>query len=305
MSFCVSIGAVFQRPPRGVERHGAASSPDRVDAPRRAEHHDARRAARRRAVLRRDDRHAPLQPPPDGARRAAPPRRRRRPARRSSPPLPQSARAGRRRRADRDLRRVAAQRAGGATPTARSATTSRRRSTERGRDAVVRRHLAHLVDGLSGAAFHGVIRLAYALESASDARVAAGLAYLTEVHQPLGARGASAPWSPTTRLRFGGSPTWPPSRAARCLARRATSASGCARSPRTRPSPASSTGSRSTPGHPVRLTDAAVALYAATDDFTALHGGHREPRGSRRRAVRRGPRRARARGGSRRSPRRT
>jgi hypothetical protein len=140
---------------------------------------------------------------------------------------------------------------------------------DEGTDAVLERHLPHLIDGVGGAAFHGIIRLAYALEARSGPRVAAGLAYLTQVHQPLGERGrASArtddPIEALTALRDNGtllSAAMPGNIGQRMravadhegfdgvidwLAVDATT--------------------------PARLTSAAVALYAATDDFTALHG---------------------------------
>jgi Questin oxidase-like len=141
--------------------------------------------------------------------------------------------------------------------------------TEHGRDAVVRRHVDHLIDGVAGAAFHGVIRLAYALESASDARVAAGLAYLTQVHQPLGerARAEALTDDPVAAL----------DRVADLSGLRAAAATG-------------NIGQRMravaehrefdgvvdwldvNASTPQRLTDAATALYAQTDDFVALHG---------------------------------
>jgi hypothetical protein len=55
-----------------------------------------------------------------------------------------------------------------------------------GIDATLKSHLPALLPGISGAAFHGAIRLAYALEVESPARVAAGLGYLAEVAAPLG-----------------------------------------------------------------------------------------------------------------------
>jgi questin oxidase-like protein len=140
---------------------------------------------------------------------------------------------------------------------------------EHGVDQVVRRHVAHLVDGLSGAAFHGIIRLAYALESASDARVAAGLAYLTQVHQPLGERGLAAAVTEDPLDALG--------RVAALDGLRGASAAG-------------TIGQRMravarhdefrgvvdwlaiTGDTPTRLLHAAAALYAQTDDFTALHG---------------------------------
>jgi hypothetical protein len=58
--------------------------------------------------------------------------------------------------------------------------------SDEGSDATLRGHLDALSPGISGAAFHGVIRLAYALESSSPSRIAAGLAYLAESAVPLG-----------------------------------------------------------------------------------------------------------------------
>lgn len=140
---------------------------------------------------------------------------------------------------------------------------------EHGRDAVVSRHLDHLVDGLAGAAFHGVIRLAYALESASDARIAAGLAYLTEVHQPLGDRGRG--------LAITDDPVAALARVAALEGLRTVAATGTigqrmravARHPEFDGVVDWLEVDASTPR---RLTDAAAALYAQTDDFVALHG---------------------------------
>ncbi len=144
------------------------------------------------------------------------------------------------------------------------------RVRDEGVDQALRRHLPHLVDGVAGAAFHGVIRLAYALESASADRVAAGLAYLTSVHQPLGARGAQDPRTDDPVVALTGL------REDREL---------CAAAPAAR-----TIGARMRavaahrgfdgvvdrlavgPDTPARLTAAALALYARTDDFTALHG---------------------------------
>ncbi len=55
-----------------------------------------------------------------------------------------------------------------------------------GPEATLRGHLDALSPGISGAAFHGAIRLAYALELSSPSRIAAGLAYLAESAVPLG-----------------------------------------------------------------------------------------------------------------------
>ena len=57
---------------------------------------------------------------------------------------------------------------------------------EHGVEETLRSHLDALVDGVSGAAFHGVIRLAYALDVASPSRVSRGLAYLASTAMTLG-----------------------------------------------------------------------------------------------------------------------
>ena len=139
---------------------------------------------------------------------------------------------------------------------------------EGGPESTLRRHLPALVDGLGGAAFHGLIRLAYAVEVASDARIAAGLAYLSEVHQPLGERGRSIAWTadPLVALR----------RLSDVAVLREMARTGNI-GQRMRQVAAHPTFSgvvdwlevdESTPR---RLCAAAVALYSTTDDFTALH----------------------------------
>lgn len=60
-----------------------------------------------------------------------------------------------------------------------------RRVVDEGVDHTLRQHLPLLWPGLAGAGFHGVIRLAYAIEASSPTQVAAGLAYLTSVAEPL------------------------------------------------------------------------------------------------------------------------
>jgi hypothetical protein len=55
-----------------------------------------------------------------------------------------------------------------------------------GPEATLQRHIDALSPGLCGAAFHGAIRLAYALALSSPSRIAAGLAYLAESAVPLG-----------------------------------------------------------------------------------------------------------------------
>ena len=63
-----------------------------------------------------------------------------------------------------------------------------------GVDDVLDRHLTGLLDGMGGAAFHGVIRLAYSVEHGRPIDIAAGLAYLADSFQPV----LLAPDVPTT-----------------------------------------------------------------------------------------------------------
>ena len=53
--------------------------------------------------------------------------------------------------------------------------------------------LGTLLDGLGGAAFHGIIRLAYALEHGRPSDIACGLAYLADVHEPVNYSASSRP----------------------------------------------------------------------------------------------------------------
>lgn len=54
-----------------------------------------------------------------------------------------------------------------------------------GRDAVLREWVSRLAPGIGSGAFHGVIRTAYALESGSNAELAAALAYWAAAYEPL------------------------------------------------------------------------------------------------------------------------
>ncbi|HYD98319.1 MAG TPA: questin oxidase family protein [Alphaproteobacteria bacterium] len=138
-----------------------------------------------------------------------------------------------------------------------------------GRDRVLRGHLPALLPGLGGSAFHALIRTAYAVECGDDAELAAALAYWTMSHLPLGepAAGAAAEADPLRLLaelraaldgRIGGveGPT--------IFARMALAARlpGFA--------PVVDRLAVGVDGLPV-LAAAAVALFAHTADFTALH----------------------------------
>jgi hypothetical protein len=133
----------------------------------------------------------------------------------------------------------------------------------------VRGHLDDLVDGVSGAAFHGVIRLAYALDVASPARVATGLAYLASTFMSLGP------------LDDGTTISDDPERLLRGLAADATgqpddsvgNISARMRFVADQPKFAAVAAALSIDsGTHVRLSETALRLYASTDDFTALHG---------------------------------
>jgi hypothetical protein len=138
-----------------------------------------------------------------------------------------------------------------------------------GVDGAVTAHLPHLLAGCAGGAFHGVIRLAYAREVASPARVAAGLAAWAEVARPLAPGGPSAPVTDDPlvlldRLRRDG--TW---------SARAPGAgiSGRMAAVAADPRFTGIAGALAVDdGTPARLARAALVLYASTDDFTALHG---------------------------------
>lgn len=140
---------------------------------------------------------------------------------------------------------------------------------DHGVDETVRGHLDDLVDGVSGAAFHGVIRLAYALDVASASRVARGLAYLASTAMTLGPLkvGAITSDDPAALLReLSGEWTMR-------LDDSVGNISARMRLVAAQPQFAEVAGSLSLdPTTPVRLANAALRVYASTDDFTALHG---------------------------------
>lgn len=63
----------------------------------------------------------------------------------------------------------------------------------RGRAALLHEVLPVLMEGIGAAAFHGLIRTAYALDAGHDGELAAGLAYWTLRHLPLPAPPAALP----------------------------------------------------------------------------------------------------------------
>jgi hypothetical protein len=140
---------------------------------------------------------------------------------------------------------------------------------EHGIEEAVRNHLDALADGVSGAAFHGVIRLAYALDVASPSRVSRGLAYLASTAMTLGPLDVETGRSDDPERLLGD------------LARDASwriddsvgNISARMRFVADQPQFASVARSLSIDAetHP-RLAATALRLYASTDDFTALHG---------------------------------
>jgi len=144
-----------------------------------------------------------------------------------------------------------------------------RRVADEGIDETLQKHLPALIAGISGTAFHGVIRLAYAIEVSSPSRVAAGLAYLAEVGSPLralvpGAAGAQDPMAILAALSKSQEFSTPPKsksidEAMRVVANNDLFDAAIA--------------SLVVTEHTDQvLAQAALHLYASTDDFTALHG---------------------------------
>jgi hypothetical protein len=140
---------------------------------------------------------------------------------------------------------------------------------EVGQDEALRSHLPALLPGVGGAAFHGVIRLSYALEVSSPSRIAAGLAYLAEVGRPLGplVQGEVATQDPSEVLvNLSKSSDWStPSpkktidEEMRIVAQNELF-SGVVSS------------LEITEGTEEKLAEAALQVYASSNDFTALHG---------------------------------
>jgi hypothetical protein len=144
-----------------------------------------------------------------------------------------------------------------------------RRVNDVGTNETLRAHLPALLPGVSGAAFHGVIRLAYAIEVSSPSRIAAGLAYLAEVGGPLKrlvpeAATTQDPVEVLTELSRS------PKRPERPKAVNITEAMSTVAQSELFDSAVSSL--EVTDDTNQRLARTALLLYASTDDFTALHG---------------------------------
>jgi hypothetical protein len=144
-----------------------------------------------------------------------------------------------------------------------------RRVAETGPDDTLRTHLPTLLPGVSGAAFHGVIRLAYAIEVASPSRIAAGLAYLAEVGSPLR---TLTPTSHVTRdpvTILAELSTSPDVRVPPKLRNIDEEMRAVAQSDLFDTAVSSLAIDDETDQ---KLARVALCLYASTDDFTALHG---------------------------------
>jgi hypothetical protein len=144
-----------------------------------------------------------------------------------------------------------------------------RRVGDAGTDETLRTHLPELLPGISGAAFHGVIRLAYAIEVSSPSRIAAGLAYLAEVGSPLK---TLVPEAATTQdpvealVALSKSPDLPvPPKGVNITEAMSSVA-------RFDLFDAAVSSLEVTDASDQKLAEMALRLYASTDDFTALHG---------------------------------
>jgi hypothetical protein len=144
-----------------------------------------------------------------------------------------------------------------------------REINQHGTEETVRNHLDALVDGVSGAAFHGVIRLAYALDVASPSRVSRGLAYLASTAMVLGPldEGAATTDDPEILLgEISRDASWRTDDSVGNISARMCFVAD-------QPQFASVAISLSIDDKtPARIAATALRLYASTDDFTALHG---------------------------------
>jgi Questin oxidase-like len=139
---------------------------------------------------------------------------------------------------------------------------------QQGHELLLRTYLPALLEGVAGGAFHGVIRLAYAVEADDPLEVAAALAYFSDVFLPVGAAtdrvGASEPLEVMRQMRL--SPT---------LSRRVREGSLIFdRLQEIASEPAflefiSGVSCRDVTLQ--QLARAAILSYASTDDFTLLH----------------------------------
>jgi len=144
-----------------------------------------------------------------------------------------------------------------------------------GADAVLRDAVPALVDGVAGAAFHGPIRVAHAVESDHDGELAAALAYWAARWEPLPAPGSAV-------VRIAGATAWLDALDARRIAFdpawRAPAALISARMQQAASTPPyrEVAGALDVDGAALDvllldLAKACAARYAATGNFTVLH----------------------------------
>ena len=143
------------------------------------------------------------------------------------------------------------------------------RVADDGVEVTLRSHLPSLLPGAGGAGFHGVIRLAYAIDAASTLQVAAGLAYFAEVARPLA---ALAPFGGTTRdpeeifTALSSTSTWATPPSARLIDDAMHKVAGHESFAHAAASLEVDDDSEAT------LAACALRLHASTNNFTALHG---------------------------------
>ena len=136
-----------------------------------------------------------------------------------------------------------------------------------GVDAVVQSYLADHLAGIGSAAFHCVIRLAYAVEAGHPGQVAAALAYWDDADEPLTAE--PPPESSPDPLALLSALAADPALGGRSFGR--GSISGQMARVASTPQFAAAAGLEITPDSLERIAAAARALHAVTGDFTALH----------------------------------
>ena len=136
-----------------------------------------------------------------------------------------------------------------------------------GIDDAVRAYLPGALSGIGSAAFHCVIRLAYAIEAGHPGQVAAALAYWDEADDPLTTE--PPPESSPDPLALLGALAADPTLGGRSFGR--GSISGQMTRVAATPEFASGAGLEIAPDSLDRIAAAARALHAATGDFTALH----------------------------------
>ncbi len=142
-----------------------------------------------------------------------------------------------------------------------------REFARKGVGATLRTHVPRLLPGIGSAAFHGVIRLAYAIDARHEGQVAAALAYWDQVLVPLSDEvpyeGSADPLFLLRNLRASPSLSERSFDGADISSKMAAVASI--------PAFADAGGIAAVPDTLRHLADATRALYAATNDFVALH----------------------------------